>query len=463
MQESIVDIEFPKQFIWGASTAAYQIEGAWNEDGKGPSIWDTFSHTPGKVHNGDTGDRACDHYHLYKKDVALMADLGLRAYRFSTAWTRLFPEGRGKANQKGRDFYDKLIDELLLHAIDPWLCFYHWDLPQALQDKGGWQKRDMVYWFSDYAAYVAEAYGDRVKHFAIFNEPNVAALLGHLVGVHAPGLTDLMASASVTHHFNLATGITVQRLRSMNSSWQLGTILNLQPVHPEKDTDEDIQAASMFDAVQHKNFLDPLFKGDYPSLTQSLFMMSVQEDDLQEIKQPLDFLGLNYYSRHVLKADRSSLIGMALVEPSKDSDLTAMGWEVYPDGLFEQLMSLKQDYGNPKIFITENGAAFPEDISLNPGDTLAHTGTIAYSKRIQYLEKHLASVKKAIEAGVNVEGYFVWSLLDNFEWSEGYEKRFGIVHVDYETQTRTPKDSFRWYQKLIREGGFEFMTEEHGV
>jgi len=446
-----MDIEFANDFVWGVSSSAYQIEGAWNEDAKGLSIWDKFSQTTGKTHQDATGNEACEHYYRYKEDLALMADLGLRAYRFSTAWTRLFPEGRGKANIKGRDFYDRLIDELLSQSTDPWLCFYHWDLPLALQDKGGWQNRDMVYWFSDYAAYVAEYFGDRVKHFVMLNEPNVASQLGYLLGVHAPAIADPVAAATVTHHFNLATGMTIERLRSMNATWQLGTILNMQALQPEKDTDEDIEAAQRFDAVQHQNFLDPLLKGRYPQETQSMFQDLVRDSDLKQIQQPIDYLGINYFTLSLIKADNSSVFGLSQAEPESKAGLTDMGWEVYPEGLFEVLMRFKEDYGNPKLFITGNGAAYPD--SLSPYDEVHDEA------RIHYFERHLVSLKRAIDKGANVHGYFAWTLLDNFEWTEGYSKRFGLTFVDFETQKRFPKASFKWYQALIRQGGFTMTSE----
>ena len=254
-------MSFPEEFVWGVSTSSYQIEGAWNQGGKGRSIWDTFSHTPGKIKDGSTGDEACDHYHRYGEDIDLMKALGVNAYRFSTAWPRLFPEGSGRPNRQGRDFYDKLIDDLLEANIAPWLCLNHWDLPQTLQDKGGWTERDITHWFTDYAAYTAEQYGDRVQHFAMHNEPNVVALVGHLLGVHAPGLQDISAYAASVHHLNLAQGAALARLREMNSGWQLGTVINLQPVYPKNDTEEDAQAAALFDAVWNRNFSDPLFKG----------------------------------------------------------------------------------------------------------------------------------------------------------------------------------------------------------
>ena len=441
-----MDIEFPAGFVWGASTAAYQIEGAVGENGRGRSIWDTFSHTPGKVVGGDTGDVACDHYHLYKHDVKLLADLGLDAYRFSTAWPRLFPEGRGKPNAKGRDFYDRLIDELLSQSVEPWLCFYHWDLPQALQDKGGWTSRDTVHYFADYAAYAAEQYGDRVGHFVMMNEPSVVALLGHLFGIHAPGLTDIVAYGAATHHLNLATGTALSRLRSTNGSWQLGTVLSLQPVHPESDTEEDAAAATLFDALWNRTYLDPLLKGTYPELTSAMLAPHVQDGDLGLVQQPLDFLGLNLYTRVLVKADKASLVGMSQAAPPPDAELTGMGWEVYPDALFEQLVDLKENYGNPQVFVTENGAAFP--------DTLDAKNEVHDEKRVAYLEAYLQAVHRALQAGANVGGYFVWSLLDNFEWAEGYDKRFGIVYVDYHDQARYPKDSYLWYQETVRNNGF---------
>ena len=437
-------MNFPKDFIWGASTAAYQIEGAWNQDGRGPSIWDTFSHTSGNVANDDNGDVATDHYHRYREDVRLMKDLGLDAYRFSTSWSRIFPEGRGKPNAKGIDFYESLVDELLEHDIAPWLCFYHWDLPQALQDKGGWSERDTVHYFNDYAAFVAERLGDRVRHFVMLNEPNLVALAGHLFGTHAPGIADITQFAATTHHLNLATGLGVERLRSLNTDWQLGTVLSLQPVHPATDEDEDIQAAQTFDSFWNRSVLDPLLKGSYPNGVNMLVDAYVQDGDLAQIQQDLDFLGFNLYTRTIIKADDSSLIGISMAKPPGNADKTDMGWEIYPEALFEQMMDLKENYGNPLVYITENGAAMPDELR----DDQVHD-----ADRVAYLESHLEQVARALEKGANVKGYFVWSLLDNFEWAEGYEKRFGIVYVDYETLERTPKDSFYWYRDFIARGG----------
>ncbi len=445
-----MDIRFPEGFLWGASTAAYQIEGAVHEDGRGSSIWDTFSHTRGKVRGGDTGDVACDHYHRYREDVALMRELGLDAYRFSSAWPRLFPTGGGRVNPKGRDFYDRLIDALLKAGIAPWLCFYHWDLPQALQDKGGWAERDTADYFADYAAYAAEHYGDRVRHFVMMNEANVVALLGHLLGIHAPGKTDLSTFAAAAHHLNLATGMALERLRSGAKDWRLGTVLNLQPVHPATESEADQQAARFFDAAWNRTFLDPLLRGAYPELTQTMLEPFIQPGDLEQIRQPLDFLGLNLYTRFLVRADPKSLVGMSQAASPLGSELTAMGWEVYPDALFEQLIGLKENYGNPEVYVTENGAAFD--------DRLNAQGEVQDARRIAYFEGYLTALHRALEQGANVKGYFVWSLLDNFEWAEGYSKRFGLIHVDYETQRRTPKGSFEWFQRLIQQNGFSLES-----
>ena len=432
---------FPDDFIWGASTAAFQIEGAWDEDGKGPSIWDTFSHTPSKVANGDTGDVATDHYHRYREDVGLMKELGIDVYRFSTSWPRIFPEGQGKPNAKGIDFYERLVDEILENGVTPWLCFYHWDLPQALQDKGGWPARDTAHYFTDYASFVAERLGDRVKTFVAMNEPNLVAIAGHLFAQHAPGVADISQFAAATHHLNLATGLSVERLRSMHSDWQLGTVLSLNPVHPESDRDEDIEAAQTFDAFWNRSVLDPIMKGSYPERLEPLFASVVQDGDLEQTQQPLDFIGFNLYTRAIIKADPASLIGISWGDPPKSAKRTAMGWEVYPEAIYEQIMDLKENYGNPAIFITENGAAFDDKVSADD--------KVYDPDRTEYLEAYIGQVARAIEDGANVEGYFVWSLLDNFEWAEGYEKRFGIIHVDYETLQRRPKDSFYWYRDFI--------------
>lgn len=432
---------FPDDFLWGASTSAYQIEGAWDAGGKGPSIWDTFTHTPGKVASGHTGDVACDHYHRWAEDVAILRELGVGAYRFSVSWPRVLPTGSGAINRSGLDFYDRLVDALLDASIDPWVCLYHWDLPQALQDRGGWQDRDVVERFGDYSDVVLERIGDRVSHVAMVNEPSVAAMVGHLFGIHAPGLTDLQAYAAATHHLNLATGVGVERARSMCDA-EVGTILSLPPVHPKTDDEGDQHAAELFDAAWNGAYLDPLFHGRYPAVLELMLDAHVRDGDMAQIQQPLDWLGVNLYFRQLVEADPHSFVGMKPADPDPDAETTDMGWEVSPDALHERLVDLKERYGNPPVYVTENGAAYPEPERVE--------APIDDGERVSYLRRHVLEVHRAIEDGADVRGYFVWSLLDNFEWAEGFEKRFGIVHVDFETLARTPKRSYAWYQDVIR-------------
>ncbi len=438
-------IRFPDSFVWGASTSAYQIEGAWQADGKGPSIWDAFVHQAGNVANGDTGDVACDHYHRFREDVALLRDLGAAAYRFSVSWPRVQPDGAGTVNRAGLDFYERLVDELLEAGVEPWACLYHWDLPLAQQERGGWVERDTVERFVDYARIVADALGDRVAHVAIFNEPNVAAALGHLFGLHAPGLRDPQAFAAATHHFNLATGATVEALRSYGGL-ELGTILSLQPVHAVRDEEEDLRMRDLFDAVSNRTVLDPILRGAYPDLVAGMLEPHVRDGDLDRIAQPLDWLGVNLYTRQRVKADAASLLGASVAGPPDGAPATDMGWEVYPEALYEQLRDLHDNYDAPPLYVTENGAAYDDGPDA--------TGEVNDRRRIDYLAGHLEAAHRALAEGVDLRGYFAWSLLDNFEWHEGYEKRFGIVHVDYDTLERTPKRSFAWLQRTIANGGF---------
>jgi beta-glucosidase len=444
-------IEFPEEFVWGASTAAYQIEGAVREDGRGVSIWDTFSHTAGKIAGGATGDVACDHYHRYPEDVRLMAELGLSAYRFSVAWPRVMPEGKGRPNRKGLDFYGRLVDELLAHGIEPWVCLYHWDLPQALEDAGGWTNRDIAHRFSDYAGVVAESLGDRVERFLMLNEPSIVALLGHLLGIHAPGRADIADYAAASHHLNLATGHAIARLRQM-SGWRLGTVLNLEPVQGVTDGEQERRVVTLYDAFRNRNYADPLLLGSYPDVTAELMRPHVRDGDLEAIRQPVDMLGLNLYSRARVTADPASLVGFRLLDPPAGAARTAMNWEVYPEALYRQLMELKERYGNPPVYVTENGAAF--------ADRRSPDGRVRDPRRIGFLASYLGAVRRALDEGVDVRGYFVWSLLDNFEWAEGYGKRFGLVYVDYETQERIPKASFDWYRETVRNNGFEPVASE---
>ena len=412
-------------------------------DGRGLSIWDVFSHTPGKVARGDTGDVACDHYHRWHEDLELLRELGVGAYRFSIAWPRWMPLGEGPVNAAGRDFYDRLVDRLVEIGVEPWPCLYHWDLPQALQERGGWTSRDIVDRFGDYAESVMAVLGDRVRHVALLNEPNGVGLLGHLLGIHAPGLTDLGAYAAATHHLNLATGDALVRLRALGS-WRLGTIVNLQPVMPASAGPEDALAADLLEAAWNGNHVDPLISGRYPAATEPLLQAVLHSGDMERIRQPLDWFGLNLYSQLRVAADPTSLIGLRLLEPPEEAETTAMGWEVAPDALSRQLFDAQARLGDVPIVITENGAAYRD----RPGPDLE----VDDVRRVRYLERHVREVQAALEAGIDVRGYFVWSLLDNFEWHEGYAKRFGLVYVDYATLQRSPKRSFRWYAQLIRHG-----------
>ncbi len=442
---------FPSDFIWGVSTAAYQIEGAV-ADGKGPSIWDTFAHGAGHIVDGSDGDDACQHLERLEEDLDLLAELGVGAYRFSTAWTRLFPEGGGRLRRAGLDTYERIVDGLLERGITPWLCLYHWDLPQALQDRGGWAQRDTVHYFSDYAAAVAEHLGDRVRRFLMLNEPNVHAVLGHLLGVHAPGVTDPGAFAAALHHQNLATGVGVARLRDIDPSFTLGTIVNVQPVMAAAEGEEHQQAAELLDTVWNRATLDPLLLGRYPDAAAGLLGEVADADDLGLIRQPLDVLGVNYYSRAWVRASATSLVGLEPVDPPAGSATTAMGWEVAPEALTGVLAELRDVYGNPPVVITENGAAY-EDAS-------GTDGRVEDLERSRYLTAHLRAVQEAIDAGCDVRGYFAWTLVDNFEWAEGFTKRFGVVHLERATQRRTPKRSFDVYRSVIRSGMPDAVEED---
>jgi beta-glucosidase len=443
---------FPPGFLWGAATAAYQIEGAVAADGRGRSIWDTFSHTPGKVHGGETGDVACDHYHRWRDDVGLLADLGLNAYRFSVAWPRVLPHGTGRVNQAGLDFYRRLVDALLDAGITPTLTLYHWDLPQALQDRGGWAERATVDAFAAYARVVGEALGDRVPLWITHNEPSVSTILGHLTGEHAPGLTDPRTAVQAAHHLLLSHGRATEALRAAGAG-EVGITVNLFTVEPAGDGDADLAAARQADGVFNRWFLDPVRHGRYPEDLWAWFERhglapAVEDGDLEAIRQPLDFLGVNYYTRMVAAADPASraagnsdgLLGFTRVEPA--GERTDMGWEVYPDGLAQVLTRLARDYPTPALYVTESGAAFP--------DQLDPDGRVRDERRTAYLDAHFRAAAGAVAAGVPLRGYFVWSLMDNFEWAYGYSKRFGLVYVDYPTQRRVVKDSGRFVGEVTR-------------
>ena len=429
--------KFPHNFVWGAATAAYQIEGAWNEDGKGESIWDHFCHTPGKIEDDSSGDVACDHYHHYLEDVALMRRLGLKAYRFSTSWPRVLPDGRGKINPAGLDFYDRLVDALLGANIEPYLTLYHWDLPYTLHLEGGWTNREVAYAFADYAALMVKRLGDRVSYWTTFNEPAVVMGEGYLNGRHAPGLQDPKAAYQAGHHLMLAHGLAVQALRGVASEAQVGIVLNQWPVDPASDNPVDVQAARDFWDKGETFFLDPIFKGHYPAMIFDLAgddWPTINDGDMAMIAQKLDFMGLNYYSRHLVGAK-------GRVNSMPGAEYTEMGWEVCPPALRRLLNQLNNEYNLPPIYITENGSAF--------ADVVTADGKVHDERRLDYLRQHFIQTRLAMQDGVDVRGYFAWSLLDNFEWGYGYTKRFGIVRVDYDTQERLIKDSGDWYGKVI--------------
>lgn len=434
-------IKFPAGFTWGAATASYQIEGAWREDGKGESIWDRFSHTPGKIENGDTGDVAADHYHRWQEDIRLMRELGLQAYRFSISWPRILPQGYGKVEPRGLDFYSRLVDGLLDAGIEPFPTLYHWDLPQALQERGGWTARDTAKAFAEYAQVVARRLGDRVKHWMTLNELWVIAVLGHHHGIHAPGHRDLAETMRVSHHTLLSHGWAVPVLRSESAGSQVGIVLNYNPMHPASERDEDVRAAMLQDGTMIRMYLDPLAGRPYPAdvvEAKGLPMDMIEPGDMAAIAHPIDFLGLNNYSRDVIRHDNIFELGV----PKDDGvERTEMGWEVYPEGIYEMLMRVTRNYPFKAIYITENGAAFEDRVSP--------VGEVDDPRRISYLKRYLAQVARAIGDGAPVKGYFVWSLMDNFEWSLGFSKRFGIVYVDYATQRRIPKSSARWYSQVI--------------
>jgi beta-glucosidase len=440
---AVEDARFPAGFVWGASTSSYQIEGAATADGRGASIWDTFSHTPGRVANGDAGDVACDHYHRYLEDVGLLARAGLGAYRFSVAWPRIQATGRGAANPKGLDFYDRLVDALSARGVEPWVCLYHWDLPQALQDGGGWESRDIADRFTDYALIVAGKLGDRVKRWAMLNEPSVHGIFGYGMGGHAPGLTGRDRCTAALHHQNLAQGKAIAALRETGrKDWSLGTVLSLQPVKPVAGVAQAQEAAKMWDALWNRACLDPLFKGVYPRLLEADFAPLVRDGDMALIRQKVDFLGINYYSRMHQQPFAPGLIGTGFGPAPAGTPQTAMGWPVEPDGLTEQLLDLKNNYDNPPVYVSENGADYD--------DWVGPEGKAEDAERIRYIRDHLAAGREAIRQGCNLKGWFVWSLLDNFEWADGYSRRFGLVAVDRHTMRRTPKASYYWYAAAAR-------------
>ena len=443
-------LRFPDGFVWGAATAAYQIEGAWNEDGKGESVWDRFVHRPYNVLNGDTGDVACDHYHRMPQDVALMEELGLRSYRFSISWTRVLPQGHGTINAKGLDFYDRLVDRLLAADILPNATLNHWDYPQALQDMGGWPNRDSADWFVDYARIMFDRLGDRVPLWVTHNEPWVVAFLGYALGRHAPGICDYSRAYQAAHHLLLSHGKTVQLFRQGGYKGDIGIVLNLESLVPASEREADRAACQRVHQERFDLFLAPLFKGCYPHMLFDWIgphQPQVQAGDMELINQPIDFLGVNHYLTYSVAhsiTDSPLKATLSLISAPCWGQ-TEMGWGIHPNGLTAVLLDVQETYGNSRIYITENGCALP--------DKPDQTGFVADWERVNFLRAHLQAAWEAIQAGVNMQGYYVWSLMDNFEWAMGYEPRFGLVRVDYETGERIPKQSACWYTEVISQNG----------
>jgi beta-glucosidase len=439
---------FPADFLWGAATAAYQIEGAVDEDGRGPSIWDTFSHRPGRTRNGDTGDVAADHYHRYRDDVRLMAELGLRSYRFSVSWPRVQPAGSGRTDPRGLDFYRRLVDELLAHDIEPWVTLYHWDLPEELERAGGWPARETAERFAEFAEHAVAALGDRVRYWTTLNEPWCSAFLGYAAGEHAPGRHDAAAALAANHHLLLGHGLAVQALRA-GGARQIGITLNLYPVTPVDDDPAVLDAARRVDGLHNRIYLDPLFRGTFPEdVREDLAGVSdfcfERPEDAAVIATPMDLLGINYYTRHVVSTSALPGAALATIRPAL-GPRTEMGWGVDADGLLEMLRRVHRDYATLPLYVTENGAAYVDDVEAD--------GTVRDAERTAYVAAHVAACGAALAGGLPLRGYFVWSLLDNFEWGHGYDKRFGIVHVDFGTQERRVKQSGYWYADLIRRHG----------
>ncbi|HUJ15720.1 MAG TPA: GH1 family beta-glucosidase [Thermoanaerobaculia bacterium] len=439
---------FPAGFLWGAATSAYQVEGSPLADGAGPSIWHRFSHTPGRVANDENGDVACDHYHRYEADIALMRELGLTSYRFSIAWSRVFPDGKGRVNEKGLDFYRRLVDALRAANIQPLITLFHWDLPAALDDRGGWLNRNVARWFAEYAAVVFRALDDRRPIWATLNEPWVVTDGGYLHGPLAPGHRNLFETPIAAHNLLRAHGAAVQAYREIGKG-QIGIVVNLEPKYPASGSNDDREALARADAYMNRQYLDPIFFGSYPSEFPDMYgeaWPDFPDEDFPLISQPIDFIGINYYKRGITRFDPNQIIERAVrVENRERAVYTTTDWEVFPQGLTDILLWVRERYGNLPLYITENGAAFY--------DPPIADGTVQDPLRVDYLRAHLLAARAAMERGVDLRGYFVWSLLDNFEWALGYAKRFGIIHVNFETQKRTLKSSAHFYKDVIRTRG----------
>ncbi|MBK7538945.1 MAG: beta-glucosidase [Myxococcales bacterium] len=440
---------FPADFLWGAATSAYQVEGSPLADGAGPSIWQRFVHTPGLVRDGHTGDVACDHYRRYREDVALMQQLGLGAYRFSVSWSRVLPQGRGAVNAAGLGFYDRLVDSLLEHGIQPLVTLFHWDLPAALDDRGGWLNPDVAHWFAEYAEIMFRKLDDRVTRWTTLNEPWVVSDGGYLHGALAPGHRNRFEAPIASHNLLRAHGAAVTAYRATGKH-QIGIVVNLEPQTPASDSPADVAAARRVDAYMNRQYLDPVFLGSYPEEEMTEIFGEAwptwPQEDLRLISQPIDFVGINYYTRSVRRHDQTAWPLYAAVVRQPGATYTETGWEVYPKAFTEILVWVKERYGNPPMYVMENGAAFYDP-------PVAQEGRVRDPLRVSYLRDHLRALRDAIGQGVQLRGYMAWSLLDNLEWSLGFSKRFGIVHVDFATQERTPKDSARYYARVIASGG----------
>lgn len=443
-------IKFPAQMKWGVATASYQIEGAVNEGGRGKSIWDTFSKTPGKVLNGDHGDVACDSYNRYQEDVDIISDLGVDFYRFSISWPRIFPKGKGEISQEGLNYYHRLVDELLAKGIEPMCTLYHWDLPQALQDNGGWENRETIQAFTAYAAIMFKEFKGKINYWITFNEPWCASFLSNYYGKHAPGNTDLQIAVNVAHHMNVAHGKAVKALREIDEEANIGFAPNAEWNEPYSNTPEDIKACKLANGFFIDWFFDPVFKGHYPEAIVEVFrknnaFLHLEDGDMEMISQPIDFLGVNYYTGGVARyQENAGLFETERVDTGRQK--TDIGWDIYPEGFYNVLTHISNTYGDIPIYITENGSCYNDE---------PHNGRVVDEKRIDYLKRHLVALNRAIESGVNIKGYIAWSLLDNFEWAEGYSMRFGLVHVDYRSLKRTKKESFYWYKHMLNNNFFE--------
>lgn len=443
-------IQFPKGMKWGSATAAYQVEGAAFEDGRGLSIWDTFSHTPGKVKNNDNGDVACNSYHRYEEDIELLDELGANVYRFSVSWPRIYPNGQGALNQKGLDYYHKIVNSLVDKGIEPMLTLYHWDLPQALQDQGGWADRNTIAAFSQYAETIFKEFNGKVKYWQTINEPLCAAFLSNYRGIHAPGYQDLQLAIDVSHHLLLAHGNAVKLFRELSIEGQIGTATNTTWREPFSNRVEDIEACRREIGHNIDWFLDPIFNGEYPHYLVDWFKkkgahLHIEDGDMEVIQQPIDFIGVNYYSGNVARyKENEGLLDIENIEI--DYNHTHIGWPIYADGFNKVFHYLAERYGNIPLFITENGACCADDLV---------DGKVNDQDRIHYYKQHLTAVSRAIDSGIPIIGYLAWSLLDNFEWADGYGKRFGLVYIDFQSQDRIKKESYHWYKEVIANGSME--------